>query len=695
MVVSLTRLLSIFLYKIGQPRVIAEVLAGIILGPSVFGRLIPNYMETIFPKESLPGLSLVANLGLVFYMFLVGIEMNIDTTFKNLNKTSMIALTGIAIPMISGYIVSPYLYDNFMQGYNVNLITFKFFICVAISITAFPVLCRILNETNLLKTIVGTTTLGAAAIDDVTAWCLLALSISLINSNDSINALYIFLLVILYALIMLFIMRPLWYKVVTLYSKITLIPLTFIFIFLSSWITNSIGVHAIFGAFLFGLIMPRHTHFTLNVSEKIEELVQVVFLPLYFALSGLNTNIGEMTLNDIISFMIILTTAVLSKFVGCTVGALCTRLSIRESGAIGILMNTRGLVELIVLNVGLHAKIISEKLFTIMIIMALTTTMMTTPLLYLIYPSKFYRFIDIQSHEPTSLHFILNEYEEIPDIVLLVSLFNLSTHEKILISSLSQISSSTTDIVKATGNFIMKPSLDTIKMICTLMNLNVECNNIHGNQKTFVSEIVRYSNESNIDITIIPYKVDEYQFIKNVINMSDNKIMIRISGHNKPLLFVPNTFIEIIVIISDDTELLDIIKKFENIVHIRLTALVLRKTINISKKLRNIKWYNMIDKISVYTIIEFINQKHYDFVFVSYSQFTIDVNDFMFRHYKEIQILGTIGAYISINNIKPTLFILHSSTNYIETLHKIDLQTSIEHVDSLFLNFDEKKEETI
>jgi Kef-type K+ transport system membrane component KefB len=682
LVITVTRTLGILLDFIGQPRVIAEVLGGIILGPTVMGRLLPGYMDTIFPMEERSGLSLIANLGLLLYLYLVGIEMNLDVAYSNIRKTSVIASMGIIVPVISGYLISPFLYNEFMQSSAVNFTTFTCFICVAISITAFPVLCRILNETGIIKTTVGITTLGAAAIDDVVAWCMLAISISMINTHNFTDALYIFLLVVSFAIFMFLLVRPLWHSLLQrLSSQISRISLAFLGIFLSSWVTSTIGVHGIFGAFLFGLIMPRNMPFTLIFSEKIEEFVQNVFLPLYFALSGLNTNIHAITVGEGLNFLIILAIAILSKFVGCTFGALCSGLSVQESTAIGVLMNTRGLVELIVLNVALNAHIISEKLFTLMIFMALTTTMMTTPLLRIIYP---HRQDPLIPPSRGALHFIIRMYEDVSEIIAIISLFHYQNSKKILISALTQSSSSTTDIVRATNNLIT-PKTDIIRIICSLMNIAIDYKTVYGDLKFFESEITQRS--SAVDMTIISYNTNEYNLVKNMINKSIGKILLFVPGQNEHRVFMSEVCVDILFIVTD-LALIGMIQKLQHHPHVRIHIIILLTDAAAHTILAQIRWHQLFnDATSFPDILRILDQYTFDFIITHYSKHGLNYDlSFPPENDKDIRLLGTIGTFLLINHKKSTLLVLHSDTPFIDTVRADTSPSPVAHTDDIFFD---------
>ncbi|KAG0290704.1 K(+)/H(+) antiporter [Dissophora globulifera] len=395
-IIGLCYLLHFVLRRLRQPRVISEVIAGIILGPSVMGR-IPNFANTIFPPASLPYLNLVSNIGLVFFLFLVGLELDPVVVVKRARLALGISFAGMALPLGVGAAVSYVLYEELGPNSTVGFGQFLLFCGVAMSITAFPVLARILAEQKLLTTKVGLLTICAGAVGDIVAWILLALVVSIINSASKITPLYVVLLAVGWTLILVFAGRPLFVFMIRFTKSQdepsqTMMAFTMAIVLCSAFITDVIGVHAIFGGFLVGLIIPNDTGFADGVTKRIEDLVSVIFLPIYFALSGLKTQIGLLD-NGRIWGLVVLTTfvACFGKIVGCTGAARLQGMEWRESFAIGILMNCKGLVELIVLNIGYDAKVINDKVFVIMVVMCLVTTCMTTPMVTWIYPPHYQR----------------------------------------------------------------------------------------------------------------------------------------------------------------------------------------------------------------------------------------------------------------------------------------------------------------
>ncbi|KAK6536312.1 K(+)/H(+) antiporter [Arthrobotrys megalospora] len=395
LIVVLCRLLHWPLSKLRQPRVIAEVIGGIILGPTVMGR-VPGFTANIFPVEAMPNLNLVANLGLVLFLFLIGLEVDFRIMIDNWQIALGVGTLGMVVPFGFGAAIAYGLYNEFGQdpGVNqgVNFGIFLLFVGVAFSITAFPVLCRILTELKLLSTNVGIIVLAAGVGNDVVGWILLALTVALINAGSGVSAVYVLLVAVGFILFLFFVVKPIfhWYlrKTGNMGNPSQgALTVTLLLCLSSAWFSNVIGIHAIFGGFVVGLICPHEGGFAVAVAEKIEDLVTVLFLPLYFTLSGLRTNIGLLNSGIVWAYVIgVLAIAFITKILGGTIAAKFFKLRWRESFAVGVLMSCKGLVELIVLNIGLTAGVISQRTFTIFVVMALVTTFATTPLVTFLYP---------------------------------------------------------------------------------------------------------------------------------------------------------------------------------------------------------------------------------------------------------------------------------------------------------------------
>lgn len=403
-VIALTRLLYYPLSKIREPRVIAEVIAGILLGPSVMGR-IPGFTAAIFPAAGMAPFRLAANIGLVLFLFLVGLEINLGYLLSNWRIALSVAALDMAIPFGMGIAVAYGLYNEFGSEPGTAPISFgvfALFVGVAIAITAFPVLCRILTSLKLLNTTVGVIVLTSGIANDVVGWVLLALCVTLVNAGAGITALYVFLVSVGYSLFLAYAVRPAFMWVLRRTRSLEngptegVVALTIFMVLASSFFTNVIGVHSIFGAFMVGLICPHEGGFAIKLTEKIEDLTSTLFVPLFFALSGLNTNIGLLDSGTVWAYVFaIIFVAFFSKLAGGTLGARMNGLVWRESLTIGTLMSCKGLVELIVLNIGLQAKILSTRTFTMFVIMALVTTFVTAPLTSWLYPPWYQQKLDL------------------------------------------------------------------------------------------------------------------------------------------------------------------------------------------------------------------------------------------------------------------------------------------------------------
>ncbi|OJZ85896.1 hypothetical protein ASPFODRAFT_207739 [Aspergillus luchuensis CBS 106.47] len=398
-IIIFCRLLHWPLSKIRQPRVIAEVIAGVILGPSVMGR-IPGFTNTIFPTASIPNLNLVANLGLVLFLFLVGLETNLRFLVSNWRVAVSVSAAGMILPFGLGCAIAYGLYNTFQDEpgtVDINFGTFLLFIGIAMAITAFPVLCRILTELKLLGTNVGVIVLSAGVGNDVVGWILLALCVALVNAGTGLTALWVLLVCVGYILFLTFIFRPLFLRFLRHTGSLqkgpsqSVVAITLLIALASAFFTQIIGIHAIFGGFIIGLLCPHEGGFAIKLTEKIEDLVAALFLPLYFTLSGLQTDLGLLDTGTVWGYVVgIIAIAFTAKVAGGAIASRLCGLLWRESFSIGVLMSCKGLVELIVLNIGLQAHILSTRTFTMFVVMALVTTFATTPLTVALYP-KWYQ----------------------------------------------------------------------------------------------------------------------------------------------------------------------------------------------------------------------------------------------------------------------------------------------------------------
>lgn len=388
-IIAVARAFGFFCTKIRQPSVIGEIIAGIVLGPSVVGLLFPEFSNFLFPIKSLSNLQFLSQIGLILFMFVVGMELDLKILKKKAQDAVIISHASIVFPFTLGVGLAYFLYDSFAPE-NVKFLSFALFTGVAMSITAFPVLARIVQERGLSRTKLGSIAITCAAADDITAWCILAAIIAIVKAGSMLSALYTMLLALVYVMVMLKLIRPFLKKIADVYvgkeglSK-PIVAIYFLTLLLSAYVTEVIGIHALFGAFMAGVIMPQKMSFKSLFIEKVEDVSLVLLLPLFFVFTGLRTQIG--LLNDghlwLICFTVI-AVAVTGKFLGSAIAAKFVGQNWRDSLIIGALMNTRGLMELVVLNIGYDLGLLNAQIFSMFVIMALVTTFMTGPLLDLI-----------------------------------------------------------------------------------------------------------------------------------------------------------------------------------------------------------------------------------------------------------------------------------------------------------------------
>lgn len=385
-IILVARLFGWICMKIKQPSVIGEMIAGIVLGPSLVGMYFPEFSAFLFPKESLGNLQFLSQIGLILFMYIVGMELDLSVLRKKAHDAVVISHASIIIPFALGIGLSYFIYKEFAPE-GIQFTSFALFIAIAMSITAFPVLARIVQERNLQKTKLGTVVITCAAADDITAWCILAAVIAIVKAGSFESSLYVILMAIAYVFFMIKIVRPFLKRIGDLQAgKSTInkpmVAIFFLTLILSAYATEVIGIHALFGAFMAGAIMPENAKFRTLFIDKVEDVALVLLLPLFFVFTGLRTQIG--LLNDShlwITAGFIILTAVVGKFAGSALTAKFLGINWKESLTIGALMNTRGLMELIVLNIGYDLGVLSPQIFAMMVIMALFTTFMTGPAL--------------------------------------------------------------------------------------------------------------------------------------------------------------------------------------------------------------------------------------------------------------------------------------------------------------------------
>jgi Kef-type K+ transport system membrane component KefB len=378
-----------FLFRrLGQPPVIGEVIAGILLGPSLLATSFPELHAYLLPANISPYLGVIAQVGVILYMFLVGLELNPATVRGNSGIVLAISHTSIVVPFLSGAGLALLFYPMFSTS-DVPFAVFLLFMGISMSVTAFPVLARILTDRGMHRSRLGVIALTCAAVDDVTAWCMLAFVVGVAKANLT-DALQTLALTVIYVLFMVLFVRRLMLRIVARaeekpeVSQAT-IGMVLVMLLTSAFVTEWIGIHALFGAFLLGAIVPPDCKLAQTLRRCLHDLVVILFLPAYFAFTGMRTQIGLIDGMDQWLFCaLVILVASFGKFGGSLLAARFTGMSWRDGAAVGVLMNTRGLMELIVLNIGYDLKVLSPTLFTMLVLMAVTTTLATTPILELL-----------------------------------------------------------------------------------------------------------------------------------------------------------------------------------------------------------------------------------------------------------------------------------------------------------------------
>ena len=372
--------------RLGQAKVVGEILGGILLGPSVFGRFAPQAAATLFPRGSLGAFDVLSTLGLVLFLFLIGAELDLNHLRYQKFTATVASAFSILLPFALTALATPWLHARLAPA-GTPVVTFGLFLGIAMSITAFPVLARILEERKLQSTPLGAMALLCAAVDDVTAWSLLAFALTLVSSKGGgMSPWHRVLGIGLYLLVMLGLFRPLGAWIAARHRgkpfSYELLGISVALLLTSAACTDALGVHPLFGAFLAGLCFPRIPEWRTTLRARFDPLVSVLLLPLFFAVTGMRTRLDLLGSSSVwLLALVILSIAIVGKMGGAILGALWTGQSWPDALALGALMNTRGLVELIVLNVAYDAHVFSPTLFALLVVMALVTTAMTTPLL--------------------------------------------------------------------------------------------------------------------------------------------------------------------------------------------------------------------------------------------------------------------------------------------------------------------------
>jgi Kef-type K+ transport system membrane component KefB len=385
-IIVVARILGAMFRRLNLPQVMGEVVGGILLGPSFLGWFAPEVASRVLPVNTAPYLALISQVGVVLYMFLVGLDLDTELLQERIQAVIAISHASIVLPFLSGAAIALWLYPRYSSN-AVSFTTFALFIGVSMSITAFPVLARILTDRGMQKTRLGVLALACAAINDVVAWCLLAFVISVANAQTG-SLLFTLLTTIGFLLFVLLIAKrgALWLvRWHTAKGRTTqdMFAVVCAALLLSALVTERIGIHALFGAFLLGTVIPHNSALARDIREKCEDLVVVLLLPVFFVFTGMRTQIGLVHgTRDWLTCILIIGVASLGKFGGSFLAARRTGSDWREAASMGVLLNTRGLMELIVLNVGLDLGVLSPVLFAMFVIMAVATTLVTTPILH-------------------------------------------------------------------------------------------------------------------------------------------------------------------------------------------------------------------------------------------------------------------------------------------------------------------------
>jgi Kef-type K+ transport system membrane component KefB len=393
-ILAVCRLMGSLFRKFHQPRVVGEMFAGILLGPSLLGWISPQFSAYLFPPSSLGFLNALSQVGVVIFMFLVGLGINPKELKHQGHAAVLVSHVSITAPFVLASLLALYLYPRLSDD-SVSFTNFALFMGAAMSVTAFPVLARILIERNMMNSGLGTVAIACAAVDDVTGWCILAYIVVLIRAAHQTTSIWVTLGgILLFAVAMIYGVRFLLRGLERSFRKrgeISENRMAFLLLLAlaSALCTERLGIHLLFGSFLMGAIMPKEPKFVRYVLDRFETITITLLLPLFFAFTGLRTNVGLLKGSAMWFYCaLIILVATAGKLGGSTIAGRLSGMPLREAAGLGTLMNTRGLMELVILNIGLDIKVISPALFSMMVLMALFTTFMTTPVLELICPGQ-------------------------------------------------------------------------------------------------------------------------------------------------------------------------------------------------------------------------------------------------------------------------------------------------------------------
>ncbi|MEO5890841.1 MAG: cation:proton antiporter [Ferruginibacter sp.] len=563
-IILAARLLGWVCKKIGQPTVIGEIIAGILLGPSFLGMYFPGLSADLFPTQSLGNLQFLSQIGLILFMFVVGMELDLKVLRNQAKEAVVISHASIIIPFALGLCLAYMIYENFAPT-GVQFISFGLFLGIAMSITAFPVLARIVQERGISKTRLGTVVITCAATDDITAWCILAAVIAIVKAGSFVSAIYVIMLAAVYVGIMVKVVRPFLKRVGDLHTtnenlSKPVVAIFFITLILSSYLTEIIGIHALFGAFMAGAIMPENMKFRNIFIEKVEDVSLVLLLPLFFVYTGLRTEIG--LLNDAYLWKVcglIILVAVAGKFIGSALAAKFVGQTWKDSLTIGALMNTRGLMELVVLNIGYDLGVLTPQIFAMMVIMALVTTFMTGPAL---------DFINFSFRKKEGI---------LPDVIspassfnILISFRNAETGKSLLRLANSFVrkqkeNSSVTAMHLSPSNELHAFNIDQYEkesfapVVAESKNLNQKITVLFKASSDIHSDIAATANKGNYDLLLVGFQqsIFEGSFLGKVLGftarvINPNRFINKVTGKEK--LFENSPFDERTQLILSKTE---------------------------------------------------------------------------------------------------------------------------------------------
>jgi Kef-type K+ transport system membrane component KefB len=564
-IILAARLLGWICIKIKQPSVIGEMIAGIILGPSLLGMYFPEFSAFLFPKESLGNLQFLSQIGLILFMYIVGMELDLSVLRKKAHDAVVISHASIIIPFALGIGLSYFIYQEFAPE-GVQFTSFALFIAIAMSITAFPVLARIVQERNLQKTKLGTIVITCAAADDITAWCILAAVIAIVKAGSFTSSIYVILMAIGYVFLMIKIVRPFLKRIGDLQAEKNtinkpMVAIFFLTLILSAYATEVIGIHALFGAFMAGAIMPENAKFRSLFIDKVEDVALVLLLPLFFVFTGLRTQIGLLNESHLwITAGGIILVAVVGKFAGSALTAKFLGINWKESLTIGALMNTRGLMELIVLNIGYDLGVLSPEIFAMMVIMALFTTFMTGPALDLInyiFKSKNDEH-DINSDNDSKYRVLLS-FDNPESGSTLLKLANDFTHKMNGNKSITAMNIAPVDEMHTYE--INEYENDQFKNVIETSNdLNIEVTTLFKASTDIESDLTSISNKGNYDLLLIMLGKSMYEgsllgrllgFTTKIIN--PEKLLNTVKG--KSYIFNNSPFDDFTLQILDKTNI--------------------------------------------------------------------------------------------------------------------------------------------